>query len=191
MDGRICEGGGLMKSRKEKADYFLYECGLLEELKKYGVPHIIGSYRMDMMAWNDLDIDIENEGMSMEKLYRLTAYILEKFHPVWYEAKEEVNAEGKTVWFQGFETLITGELWNFDLWFFDKGTITQAEAFCDEIGRCAAEKAGLKEKIIGIKEKLIAGGLYSFEQYTSMDVYKAVLEQGIMTVEDFLERYKR
>ncbi|MDE7299487.1 MAG: hypothetical protein K2N94_11755 [Lachnospiraceae bacterium] len=179
-----------MKSRKEKADYFLYECGLLEELKKYGVPHIIGSYRMDMMAWNDLDIDIENEGMSLEMLYQLTAYILEKFHPVWYEAKEEVNAEGKKVWFQGFETVITGELWNFDLWFFDRETIEQAEAFCDEIGRHVAEK-GLKEKVIGIKEKLIDKGLYSFEQYTSMDVYKAVLEQGIMTVEDFLERYKK
>ena len=50
-----------MKNRKERADYFLYDCGLLEELKKYGNPHIIGSYRMDLMACNDLDIDIEND----------------------------------------------------------------------------------------------------------------------------------
>ena len=55
-----------MKSRKEKADYFLYECGLLSELKEYGAPHMIGSYRMDMMAWNDLDIDIENDGMGCD-----------------------------------------------------------------------------------------------------------------------------
>lgn len=180
-----------MKSRKEKADYFLYECGLLQELKKYGVPHMIGSYRMDMMAWNDLDIDIENEGMSLGKLYQLTTFLLEKFHPVWYEAKQEVNAEGKTVWFHGFETMMGGELWNFDLWFFDAETIARAEAFCDETAKRISEREGWKEAVVRMKEELIARGLYSFEKYTSMDVYRAVLEQGILTVEDFLERYVR
>ncbi len=46
-------------TQKEQADYILYQCGLLKELKKYGCPHIIGSYRMDMMAWNELDINVE------------------------------------------------------------------------------------------------------------------------------------
>jgi len=50
-----------MSTRKEQADYFLYECGLLDELKKYGSPHIIGSYKMDLMVSNDLDVDIENQ----------------------------------------------------------------------------------------------------------------------------------
>ena len=44
--------------RKSQADRILYEFGLLKKLEEMGVPHIIGSYRMDMMAWNDLDIDI-------------------------------------------------------------------------------------------------------------------------------------
>lgn len=44
---------------KEKADKLLHETGLCQELKKYGEPHPIGSYRMDMMVYNDLDIDIE------------------------------------------------------------------------------------------------------------------------------------
>lgn len=179
-----------MKSRKEKADYFLYECGLLSELKEYGAPHMIGSYRMDMMAWNDLDIDIENDGMSLEKLYQLTGFILEKFHPVWYEAKQEVNEEGKTVWFHGFETKISGELWNFDLWFFDAKTIARAEVFCDETAGGISKQEGGKEAVIRIKEELIARGLYSFGKYTSMDVYRAVLEQGILTAEDFLNQYK-
>lgn len=102
-------------SIREKADHILHGLGLLDELQKYGRPHVIGSYRMDMMAWNDLDIDIENDTMSMDRLYALTAYILKNFRPVWYEAKEEVNGEGKTVWFHGFEAVIDGEKWNFDL----------------------------------------------------------------------------
>lgn len=57
---------------KKQADKILYNCGLLDKLNEFGKPHIIGSYRMDLMAWNDLDIDIENDDMSLEKLYSLS-----------------------------------------------------------------------------------------------------------------------
>lgn len=67
--------------RKSQADRILYEFGLLKKLEKIGVPHIIGSYRMDMMACNDLDIDIENDRMTLDKLYKLSAFILDTFHP--------------------------------------------------------------------------------------------------------------
>lgn len=49
--------------RKSNANRILYGYGLLERLEKIGKPHIIGSYRMDMMAWNDLDIDIANKAV--------------------------------------------------------------------------------------------------------------------------------
>ena len=78
---------------REKADRILQDTGLLGELSKYGDVHPIGSYRMDIMAWNDIDIDVKNDGMSLEKLYALTRYVLETFRPVWYEAKEVVTDE--------------------------------------------------------------------------------------------------
>lgn len=173
--------------RKSQADRILYEFGLLKKLEELGVPHIIGSYCMDMMAWNDLDIDIENNGMSLDKLYELSSFILNTFHPTWYEAKEETNEEGKIVWFHGFETMITGELWNIDLWFFDKETIVNAEKYCDDIALRASEIQ--KERIIRIKEELIARNLYSFEKYKSLDVYKAVLENNVEDVDGFLKLY--
>ena len=174
--------------RKKKADRILYEFGLLDKLNEIGIPHIIGSYRMNMMAWNDLDIDIENDGMSLDKLYQLSAYIIKSFHPVWYEAKEEITQEGKRVWFHGFETTITGELWNVDLWFFDKETIDNAEEYCDTI----LSKTTLVQRdiIVNIKKELIEQGLYSFEQYKSMDVYKAVVENNVRNVDEFLSLFK-
>lgn len=174
--------------RKAEADRLLYTYGLLDRLGKIGKPHIIGSYRMDMMAWNDLDIDIENDAMSMEKMYELSAFILHTFRPVWYEAKEEINGEGKKVWFHGFETRITGELWNVDLWFFDRETISAAEAYCDDIANHTTQAQ--KNSIINIKRELIARGLYSFGQYTSMDVYKAVLEHNVKDAEEFLAQFR-
>ena len=142
---------------------------------------------MGMMAWNDLDIDIENENMSLDKLHRLSQFIIEKFHPVWYEAKEEANAEKKTVWFHGFEAVIGNELWNVDLWFFDKDTIRAAEAYCDGIAQQVKQRPEAKEQIIRLKRELIARKLYSFDRYTSMDVYDAVLNQHISDIESFLK----
>ncbi len=161
---------------------------MFNELKKMGKPHIIGSYRMDMMVQNDLDIDVENEGMSLEKLYELTSFILKTFHPVWYEAKQEVNGEGNTVWFHGFELLIEDELFNIDVWFFNRETIAKAENYCDRIASQATDEQ--KELIINLKRTLIDRDLYHFDKYTSMQVYEAVLEKHVSSIEEFLELYR-
>ena len=174
--------------RKANADRILYEFGLLKKIEQIGKAHIIGSYRMNMMAWNDLDIDIENDAMSLDKMYELSTFIINTFHPVWYEAKEEVNDDGKRVWFHGFETMITGELWNIDLWVFDKETISNAERYCDDITQNTSQTQ--KDIIINIKNELILRGLYSFEQYKSIDVYKAVLENGVKNIDEFLILFK-
>ena len=174
--------------RKKQADRILYEFGLWKKLEDYGTPHIIGSYRMDMMAWNDLDIDIENDNVTVESLYDLSQYIIKTFRPVWYEAKETQDENGNTVWFHGFETTITGELWNVDLWFFDKETIEKVKMYCDSIKeRTTAEQ---RETIIGIKKELISRNLYSFEMYKSTDVYEAVLEHQVKDTKEFLSLYK-
>lgn len=179
------------KKRKQQADKALYEMGLSAYLQKIGEPHIIGSYKMDMMAWNDLDIDILNARMDVSRLYQLTEYIISTFHPLWYEAKEEVNDEGKTVWFHGFQAMIDGEEWNFDLWFFDQETIDKAEEYCDRIMEAVRKQPGSRERIMKMKQELLERDLYNFYRYSSMDVYKAVLEQGIYDVEELLARYKK
>lgn len=172
---------------RQNADRILYEYGLLDMLRAIGTPHVTGSYQMDMMAWNDLDIDIENDGMDLPKLYRLTGQILETFRPSWYEAKEERTPEGKTVWFHGFEAMVGGELWNVDLCFFDRETIESAERYCSRIAKSAS--GAQREQIIAIKRGLLERGLYAFDKFRSMDVYRAVLEEDIHHINAFLERY--
>ncbi|MCH5351245.1 MAG: hypothetical protein J1F39_04695, partial [Clostridiales bacterium] len=85
------------KEIKRVCDRILYEFGLFDELKKIGAPHIVGSYIMDMMAANDIDIDVENDKMSLEKLYGLTEFVIKTFKPTWYEEKQEVDGNGNTV----------------------------------------------------------------------------------------------
>lgn len=146
---------------------------------------------MDLMSWNDLDIDIENDSMSLDLLYQLTNDIVKSFRPIWYEAKEERRENGKTVWFHGFETMITGELWNVDLWFLSHQEIEETEKFCDAVANKVRQSPKLGERIIHIKQDLQARQMYTFNQYTSMDVYQAVLEQGITNTDNFLIDYRK
>ncbi len=176
--------------RKQAVD-ILHESGLWSVLSEIGEPHLIGSVRMNLMAANDIDVDILNNNMHIERLYKLTDFILQKFRPKWYEAKEEITDEGKTVWFQGFKAIIGGELWNFDLWFFDRETIDKAEAFCDGIAARAKADPAVKKAILDIKDGLIERNLYRFDLYHSMDVYSAVLDQGVRTLDEFLAKNPR
>lgn len=165
--------------------------GLLSHLATIGEPHVVGSYRMNMMAWNDIDIDVLSTHMSAGRLYELTRVILETYHPLWYEAKEEVNGEGKTVWFHGFDAEIDGERWNFDIWFFDAETIEKAERYCDRVASLAAAQPHARDAILRMKQELLSEGLYGFEQYSSMDVYRAVLKLGITDTQTLKTRYSK
>ena len=180
-----------MNALMKKANYILHELGLLETVSRFGKPHVIGSCMMNLMAARDIDINISNERMSIDRLHELTQIILKKYRPTWYEAKEEITDEGKTVWFHGFHTEVDGEVWNVDLWFFDDETIEKAEAYCRGIMRAAESEPWKRNAILEIKRGLLERGLYSFDQFTSMDVYEAVLEKKLTTTEEFFRSYAK
>ena len=60
-----------------------------------------------------------------------------------------------------------------------------AENYCDTIANNANEAQ--RDVIVKIKSELIERGLYSFEQYKSMDVYKAVLENHVQKIDELLK----
>ena len=175
---------------KDTADRILYECGLKRVLEKYGEVHIVGSYYIDAMAWNDLDVYVDNRTMTTEKLYALTSELLTTFNPSWYEAKHEIH-DGNNVWFHGFEAMLFNELWNIDIWFFNEESIQTTEGYCAGIKQQLEQDPIKKKATIEIKRELIERGLYSFDKYTSMDVYKAVLEQSIYSIDEFISNYNR
>lgn len=177
-----------MDNFKINADKLLYDFGLLNELNYYGTPYIVGSYSMDLMAWNDLDIYVSNGSMSTEKLYELNSFILNTFHPVWYEAKKDV-IDGKTVWFHGFETELLGKLCNIDIWFFDNDTITKTLDFSKNIKQKLIFNPELKKIVVNIKQSLIANEQYGYDKFSSMDVYTAVFEDNVRSYKEFVEKY--
>jgi hypothetical protein len=174
---------------KENADKIMYKYGLIDELNKYGKTHIIGSYKMDLMVWNDLDIDVENSKINMDIIYNITKFVFYKFSPIWFEGKEALMAN-KKCYFLGFETDILDERWNIDLWFFDKEEIEECEKYCSEIFEKINKNNEYQDYIINIKRDLIQNGMYS-SSYNSYDVYDAVLNHKIKNTEELTKEYKK
>lgn len=82
-----------MSKQKAAANRLLCESGLLDELSRYGNVHIVGSYSMNLMVWNDLDIDVENEAIALNHIHEILKFILDRFSPVWFEGKQQVHGD--------------------------------------------------------------------------------------------------
>ena len=49
----------------------LLSSGLRETLESYGKVHVVGSYRMRLMAWRDLDIHLVREAVDKTAFFAL------------------------------------------------------------------------------------------------------------------------
>ena len=184
---------GEIVSIHAQADKLLNYFGLLSVLKKYGNVYLVGSYQMDMMVWNDLDIYIEYEKSVIEKFYDLINDINTTLKPFCFEGMQDIS--NKNIYY-GFETYITGERWNVDIWVKDKVEIANTQTYCSDIVNLVNNNPYYKNAITGIKQYLIAQGLYGFDKspkkhYHSKDIYDAVLKEEILTVKEFIEKHSK
>lgn len=60
----------------ERADDLMYNHGLLKLLQKYGDIYIVGSYRMEIMTWNDIDFYLDQSGLDAQNYYGLSSDII-------------------------------------------------------------------------------------------------------------------
>lgn len=173
---------------KALCDRVLYGFALFDYLHTIGKSHIIGSYKMNIMAIPDLDIAVENEDMSLEKLYATMNHIFKTIRPTSIKADEIVNKNGKKEWTISFTKDIKNEKLNVDICFISKQKIDRIEVFCEQMSKLLSEEARLAT--IEIKQQLVLAQRYNGNPYTSSEVYDAVVNRGIRSYQQFLEKYK-
>lgn len=182
-----------MKIRDE-ADRLLYGTELLRILEHYGKAHLVGSYRMDMMSWNDLDVNIErDDDPPREVLFALSTEVSGTLKPYRFEGRR--FPESGDLFF-GCETDVTGSRWNVDVWFRKKADIAETEKYCDAVRRRVSGDPALGRAILRIKRELIRRKLYGPDKmpgrhYHSVEIYNAVFGGGILTCPEFLEKHPR
>ena len=180
-------------SIREEADRLLYDFRLLRILKRHGNAHVIGGYRMDMMTHNDLDIYVQHEYPSLDILFAISNDMNIALKP--YRFDGSYNVERK-IFLCGCETDITGQRWNIDVSLMKKADISKTEEYCDYIVRRVSADPSLGRAIREIKLELIKLRLYGIDKfperhYHSKDIYDAVLNEGILSFENFITKYPK
>ena len=171
---------------REKADALLQRTELMDVLAPYGAV-IVGSYAMDLMTWNDLDIYVDSARLDAEAWQDLTCAAVHALQPTRLDGFTDAP---KGVFFFGAETEADGERWNIDIWAKTAAEIADARAKNAAMqARFAADPAA-KAAMIAIKQALIARKMYGFDKgkvhFHSPEIYAAVLDRGIRCVEDLL-----
>lgn len=170
----------------EEADNILYKLGLIDILNKWGIPHITGSYALRLMTWRDLDIYLETDTMTEAEFFILGKTIEAALKPVKMSYRNERIARTKGLPCGLYWGVYLGNerngAWKIDVWAVDAKECnrllnysTNLESKLDSLTRM---------QILAIKSQCWKDPEYR-RSYTSKDIYEAVLEKDITTIEGF------
>lgn len=187
----------LLKSTEElqlEALRIVDELGIFNILKKISVPSFIGSVENDLMVWNDIDINAYMEKIELGKILDLLKEfaMLPTIQKVQFDNFRELRrdhlksrARFPHGYYVGLRSIQPSGEWKIDIWFGEKGVsindydipdpsvITQKQ----KIAIIRIKKAWLED--VGARPGNYKDGV------TSVDIYKAVLQNGIIDEDGF------
>jgi len=178
-------------SLRTEADIILYNRGLLDILREYGLPNVSGSYTLDLMTWRDLDIYLEAEAFSEERFFELGGRIATALAPSRMHFRNERVAQTQGLplglyWGVYFD-LSDCQSWKVDIWCVES----------EECRRLLAHASSVLEKLTSDNRQVILtikSECWNHPEYrrgfSSNDIYAAVLENNISTFGQFREYLK-
>ena len=175
-----------------EANKILYDYGLLQILSKYGKPIMQGSYVLNLMAWRDLDIHLENDEIDIKDFFKLGSEIATKLKPHRMSFRNELvgktNNLPKGLYWGIYVQLEFPAEWKIDVWAIDSD---QTKIHCKELENLK-RKISVENKpiILMIKNRYYNHPKYRKDFY-STDIYKAVIEKNIKTIEEFSKWLKK
>jgi hypothetical protein len=171
---------------KKEADEILYKKGLFSILSAFGLPYVTGSYSLDLMTWRDLDIYLQADELTETDFFGLGCRISSAFKPVKMSFRNERIAQTKHLphgWYWG---VCLGDeragAWKIDIWVVDTAECQRLVRFCTDIKQQLTPAATVS--ILSIKSQCWQDSAYR-RSYTSLDIYRAVLEGQVRDVEGF------
>jgi hypothetical protein len=171
---------------KSEADVILYEQGLFGILRSFGTPHISGSYSLNLMTWRDLDIYLEVDNISEADFFSLGSKICAALAPEKMSYRNECIAKSHGLPHGLYWGTYLGNeragAWKIDIWAVDAVEFRRLDEYCNAIKQMLTPENVLC--ILNIKSQCWQDPAYR-RSYTSTDIYNAVLEKQITTIEAF------
>jgi len=179
----------LIKARKlkDKAKLILDELDIIRILKKVGRVEIVGSYALDLMSWEDIDITVTGE-LDYKKYLEVANYMFQKekvYSLNLQDFRKSIYPNRPQGIYLGVKYLEDPDIfWKIDIWFFNKGERSAKDIVEFVKENITKEK---REIILNIKNK-IREKTESGKEISGKEVYEAVLREGIEDLRGF-KRY--
>lgn len=177
----------LNKKILNEADEILYQFGLYDTLKKFGNPYVSGSYLLKLMTWRDLDIYLESDSIDTDTFFDLGKEISNKINPYKMSFRNELI--GKTPHlpkglYWGIHTNLFDQKWKIDIWVIDFKEVKRKQSVVEDV-KIKMDNCNRKS-ILELKNILHSHPLYR-KKFFSIDIYNAVLDDKIVSIEQFKE----
>lgn len=173
---------------RERAQRLMDDTGLLSLLQRFGTPAVVGSFGMDLMTWNDLDIYVDIAGWNADTWCAMAGEVTKALRPVRIDGFCDAAAQQ---YFFGAEMMHGGERWNIDIWGRTAAGIADAQRRCRDMKARFEAQPGAREAMMHIKAELIERKMYGFDKgarhYHSPEIYAAVLDEGVRSAAELLE----
>ena len=171
---------------RREADEILHQKGLLSLLKRYGTPHIAGSYVLQLMTWRDLDIYLEADEIAETRFFHLGGQIASTLCPVKMHFRNELIGQTEGLPRGLYWGIYLGDErkgdWKIDVWTLDGDQCQHAIDYGADLVRRLTPETRLR--ILDIKSQCWQDPGYR-RSFSSQDIYRAVLEEGVTSMNEF------
>lgn len=160
---------------KIEADNVIFECKIVDTLSELGKINFVGSYALDLLHRNDIDIIVTSNVCSQDLAISVTKKFLEsnKYQTVGFA--DYINYE--TPYLHGYYweliVLRDGKKWKFDVWYTAEEKAKTIEVTQMILDKLVTNKDA-RAKILELKQKYFDGEKYS-EDMNGIKIYEKVL----------------
>lgn len=181
-DDLIKQQDELQKEGKE----VLEKLGILKVLSKFGKPKTVGSFESGLMTWRDIDIEIEKEIEDKEYWETVNELFYDDTglkYLTLIDFRNSKNPNTPKGLYIGIKYWLESREWKIDVWFISPRK-QRVENYNDWIKDKLNDQN--RKIILGIKSQVQDNPKYR-KSIFSVDIYKAVIENGVKDLEGFRE----
>ncbi len=180
---------------QKEAHNLLEETGLLEFLSRFGRVEIGGSVDSGLMTWPDIDMGVISENIDDENYWKIVKhlfYLKDYYHSLYIQDfRESVNPDSPKGLYIGLKIKFNNKIWKVDIWY-----VNPRNGDNKNFNDWLKENINKDNKIIilEIKNQVHEKPNYKSnkpkpgKEISSIDIYKAVIEDGVKDLEGF-EKY--
>lgn len=177
---------------KAEADRLLDNSGIIAILSKFGKVHITGSYAYNLMTWRDIDLCLEIKNIRTDILFDIGKEIskIPEVGSMYFRNEFVLKTDGNPLamfWCIDFY-FQNGIKWKIDVLISNSKEVTRVM----KIGTNLLKKIDdtKRKTILKIKSALSKSPEYR-RTFGSKDIYKAVIEDNISTIDEWYEWLKK